>query len=390
MFTLLPFRHLLVALSTCWVACLTTTTSSVAESPQAASDRWLLPRGDAQSTGRAAQSLPNDLVVRWEFKADEAFETTPVIENGRLYAADVMGKIYAIELSSGRELWRRDYNTGFLASPAIHGDLVVIGDVEGNLYALDTKSGEERWQQSTGGEISGAVGFHQANMLVASQDGKLYCFAIADGTPRWTYQTEDQIRCSPTVAGDRTFLGGCDGKLHIVDLTTGKSIGDPLPLGGPTGSTPAVLGDRAFLPVMGGQVFAFDWRKPDQLWSYEDDEAPQEYRSSAAVCDELVVVSSENKQVDAISMETGERKWRHTLRRRAVASPVIAGDDVWIASTDGRLIRLALADGAEKWSYEIRGSFAAGPAIAGDALYIADEEGVVRCFAAKSSGSVGE
>ncbi len=347
-------------------------------------DDWPLPRGDAQSTGSAAHTLPENLVVRWEFKADEAIESTPVIADGRVLVADVMGQIYAVDRADGKELWRRNYDTGFLASPAIQGELVVIGDIEGNLYALDAKTGQERWKQMTDGEINGAVAFHGEHVLVTSQDGKLYCFSLADGAPVWSYLTQDQIRCSPTVAGDRTFLGGCDGQLHVVDLKSGKAIGEPLPLGGPTGSTPSVRDTKAFLPIMDGAVLAFDYVEHKELWRYEDAERPQEYRNSAALSDKLVIVSSQYKQVDAISIETGERKWRHTLRRRADASPVIAGEDVWIAATDGRLIRLGLEDGTEeKWSYEIRGAFLAAPAIAGNELFIADDEGVLRCFGAK-------
>jgi outer membrane protein assembly factor BamB len=268
--------------------------------------------------------------------------------------------------------------------------LLVIGDIEGNLYAIEAESGKQRWKQTTDGEISGAVAFHDDNVLVTSQDGKLYCFSLKDGSPVWTYQTDDQIRCSPTIAGDRTFLGGCDGQLHMVDLKTGKAIGEPMPLGGPTGSTPSVGETMAFLPIMDGAILAFDFKAQKELWRHEDEERPQEYRNSAAVSDKLVIVSSQYKQVDAISIETGKRVWRHTLKRRADASPVIAGDDVWIAATDGRLVRLSLEDGTdEKWSYEIRGAFLAAPAIAGDELFIADDEGVVRCFAAKSKSGGG-
>ncbi len=356
--------------------------------PAAPPDQWLLPRGDAQSTGRAEQTLADDLVVRWEFEADEGIESSPVVDQGRVIVADVTGTLYAIDQEEGQEIWRRNFDTIFLASPALHGDRVFIGDVDGNLYAVNAKNGEEIWKQTTEGEIYGSVGFHQDNVLVTSQDGRLYCFAMADGTPRWTYETDDQIRCSPTVAGDRTFLGGCDGQLHMVDLKTGKAIGEPLPLGGPTGSTPAVQGNKAFLPIMDGVVYAFDWQKPAQLWNHSDEDRLQQYRTSAAVSEDLVIVCSEGKQIDALSVDTGERQWRYTLRKRADASPVIAGKDVWIAARDGRLIRLSLADGKEKWVYEIRGEFLASPAIAGGALYISDDRGVVRCFAReKTSGS---
>ncbi len=347
------------------------------------SSDWRLPRGDPQSTGRSLRTLPPELSVRWEFKADEAIESTPVLGDGRLFVADVMGQVYALNRNTGEELWRHDYDTGFLASPAIEGDLVVLGDIDGNVYALEVETGKERWKTTTDGEISGSVAFHAGNVLVTSQDGKLYCLSIKDGSSVWVYQTDDQIQCSPTVAGGRTFLGGCDGQLHVVDLATGKAAGNPMPLGGPTGSTPAVIGSKAFLPIMDGAVIAFDWEKNKELWRHEDEERSQEYRNSAAVDDNWVVVSSQFKHVDAISIADGKRKWRHTLRRRADASPVIAGEDVWIAATDGRLIRLSLADGTEKWSYEIRGAFLAAPAIAGDELFIADDEGVVRCFSAK-------
>ncbi len=343
---------------------------------------WPLPRGDSQSTGATKMEVPDDLKVRWEFKADDAIEVTPVVAGGKVFFGDVMGKLYAIDQKTGKEVWSHGYDTGFIAAPAVSDRTLVIGDIDGNLYALDAATGKEIWKQAADGEINGAAAFFGDKVLVTSQDGKLYCFNLNDGEPVWTYQTDDQIRCSPTVAGDRTFIGGCDGRLHIVDLNTGQAIGEPLPLDGPTGSTPAVRGDKAFLPIMDGAVFAFDWKNTKQLWRYEDEEIQQEYRSSAAVGDELVILSSQRKQVDAISIKTGKRVWRHTLRRRADASPVIAGSDVFIAATDGRLVRLALADGTdEKWSYEIRGSFLAAPAIADHMLFIADEAGVVRCFA---------
>ncbi len=343
---------------------------------------WPLGRHDPQSSGFTDEKLPTDLSVIWEYKCDEAIEASPVVTDGKVFVADVFGKLYCVNESDGKEIWKKNYDTGFAASPSIRNKRLFIGDVEGNLYGIDTETGKEIWKQETGGTISGSIAFYKNDVLATSQDGKLHCFT-ADGKPKWAYATEDQVQCSPTVAGERTFLGGCDGQLHIVDLNTGKAAKDPLPLGGPTGSTPAVSGDKAFLPIMDGAVLAFDWKKSKELWRHLDEDRPQEYRCSAAVTKDLVIVSSQFKQVDAISIETGKRKWRYTLKRRADASPVIAGDDVWIAATDGRLIRLGLNDGKEKWKFEIRGSFIASPAIANGRLYIPDEDGVLRCFGKK-------
>lgn len=336
---------------------------------------------DCQAEGSRNHVVPDQLVVQWEYDSKEAIEAPPAVSGGRVFVADVMGKVTAIDQQKGTELWSKDFGTGFVASPAVLGEVLVIGDFDGNLYAMNVADGSLKWKKTTDGEINGAATFYKDSVLATSQDGNLYCYSVEDGSLKWTYETGDQIRCSPTIAGNRTFLGGCDAKLHIVDLDTGTSACDPLPLGGPTGSTPAVQGDQVFVPIMDGTVYAFDWKTNQQAWMYEDEETQQEYRNSPAANSEVVILSSARKQVDALSIKTGKRLWRHTLKRRADASPVIAGDDVFVAGTDGRLVRLNTKDGtSEKWSFEIRGSFLAGPRIAGKQLFIADEKGVVRCF----------
>ncbi len=343
-------------------------------------DDWPFPRADLQATGCVNESLPEKLAVVWEFKGENSFEAPVVIVGDKLFAADANGLIYAIDVATGKELWRVETELGFTTSPVVQDGLLVVGDVDGEIFALDAATGKERWKAKAKAEISGAATFYNDWVLITSQDGKLYALSKADGANVWTYETADQIRCSPTIAGDRTFLGGCDGNLHNIRLSDGTAAADPLPLGGPTGSTPAVIDHHAYLPIMAGAVLAFDWKENKEVWRYEDDEREQEYRSSAAVNDKLVIVSSQNKQVDALERATGKRIWRYTLRRRADGSPIMAGDDCWIASTDGRLIRLSLKDGKEKWSFEIGGQFIAGPSIANGRLYIPDNKGVIRCF----------
>lgn len=403
---------------------LLTTVARAQTPPTAKPATWTMARADSGASGAVDRALPDNLRLLWETKTIEAIETTPVSDGDLVFVTDVMGGVEALELQSGKSKWRREFDTSFVASaglfvpasidPADHSTaqipiiaapprdiaqgsaaasaadraLLVVGDVEGNVEALNPINGETIWKYTTGGEISAAPTFFavpdgdgfEIRVLQSSQDGSLYCLGAQTGELIWKYETGDQIRCSASIASGKTFLGGCDGQLHVIDLATGEAAREPLPLGGPTGSTPAVSGDEVYLPTMDGTVFAFHPESGEVRWEVEDPDRPQEYRSSAAIGSDLIIVSSQNKHVDALSRATGERVWRKTLRRRADASPLIVGEDVWIASTDGMLLRLALADGEERWSYEARGKFMASPAIVGDLLVIADDDGVVRCF----------
>ncbi len=388
---------------------------------------WTLARGDSGASGAVAARMPDNLKLLWEHETAEAIETTPVCDGERVFVTDVMGGIEALKLNSGDSIWRREFETGFGCSPSLYlpaairdnsepaiakipiidvpvtdiddgtdadpsnrsdTALLVVGDVEGNVYGMNPQTGETIWKYATEGEISAAPSFFavpredsfEIRVLQTSQDGSLYCLAAHTGKLLWKYESGDQIRCSATIASGKTFLGGCDGGLHIIDLATGKATRDPLPLGGPTGSTPAISGEEVFVPIMDGVLYAFNPTSGDVIWKFEDPDRPQEYRSSVAIGTDRIVVASTNKHVDAINRTTGERIWRKTLLRRADASPLIAGDEVWIASTDGELLRLSLADGEQVWSFEARGKFIAGPALVGNRLIIADDDGIVRCF----------
>jgi outer membrane protein assembly factor BamB len=183
------------------------------------------------------------------------------------------------------------------------------------------------------------------------------------------------------VAGNRTFLAGCDGKLHVVDLDQGKEIA-AVDIQAPTGNTPAVVGDMTYFGTEGGTFFGVNWRQAKIVWRQEPENSTS-YRSSAAATDRLVIVGGRNKRVQAFDAATGEIVWQFAARTRVDSSPVVVGQRVFVATAGGRLYALSLADGKQLWQYEAGGGFIGSPAVAAQRLVIANDEGVVYCFGAK-------
>lgn len=341
---------------------------------------WPMDRGDLASTGVATSSLPAEIKELWRRDLGEPVEATALLVGEQIIVATVDGRLLCLSVHDGQTAWEQTFDTNFVASPTVHDGLVVIGDLDGAVRAVELATGKLVWTQQTDGEINAGAALVGDIVLVTSQDGNLYGLDRKTGERRWIYTTGDQIRCRPTVVEGRTFLGGCDGSLHTVLIEDGSKGAEPIALDGPTGSTPAVLQELAVLPTHGGNVLAFDWCEGKQLWSYADPDHPQEYRTSAALTDEFAIVTSQNKKVVALDRKTGEPKWTATLRRRSDSSPVVAGDDVWIAATDGRLYRFDLKTGDEKWLFEIKGGFLASPAIANNRLVAVTEAGILLCF----------
>jgi outer membrane protein assembly factor BamB len=154
-------------------------------------------------------------------------------------------------------------------------------------------------------------------------------------------------------------------------------------LDGPTGVTPAALGDRVFFGTEGGVFFAIDWRKAEVAWSYTDAESALPFRSSAAVTRDILLVGSSSKQIRAMDPRNGKQLWQFTTRGRIDSSPVIVEKRAYVGGTDGRVYGLDLKSGKAIWEYETGEGFVGSAAIADGRLLIASDEGTVYCFGKK-------
>jgi outer membrane protein assembly factor BamB len=362
-------------------------------------------RGSVAGTGRSASTLMLPLAEAWRRDFDKtAFAAVPVIAGGVVYVGDLDGGFQALDLATGETRWtRRIDGAGFTSSAAVATDPtlpLVVGDDMGLVRGLDRATGETRWEYATEGEISGGPTILEEDagprVLVGSQDASLSCLELATGKLLWKHSIADQIRCGPTVArtpaGDRVFLAGCDGRLHILDAATGQETA-AIEIGGPTGTTPAVSGDRVLFGTEGGGFFAIDFLEPAVAWRKQPAPNAQAYRSSAAIAGELAIVGTRGRAVEAFATADGTVRWRQPRRGAVDASPVVvtaagsATDSTLpprpvtiVADTKGTVAVLEAATGQPAWEFEAGGGFGAGAAVAAGRVVIASDDGTIWCF----------
>jgi outer membrane protein assembly factor BamB len=61
-------------------------------------------------------------------------------------------------------------------SPVVVENRVFIGSADGRLYALDLKTGREVWRFEAGGAISASPAVGEHCLVVGTEDGAVYCF----------------------------------------------------------------------------------------------------------------------------------------------------------------------------------------------------------------------
>jgi outer membrane protein assembly factor BamB len=370
-------------------------------------------RGTLSGSGRSAETLRLPLAEDWQRSFDgTAFEATPVIADGICFVGDLDGGFHALRLDTGETAWSfRDDSpsgAGFAAAAAIAGGgevppLVVAGDANGLVRAFDRRSGEILWTHVREGEISGGLTITRSTegerVLVGCQDASLACLDAVTGRLVWEVSIADQIRSSPTVADGRVLLAGCDGRLHVVDVETGRETA-AVAIDGPTGTTPAAVGALAYFGSEGGIFWAIDATAAAVRWQSAASPGSAAYRSSAAIGGEpgrwLAIVGSRGRAVEAFAIADGSRAWRVPMRGRVDASPAIvripAGADgtaieaAVVADAAGVVRLLRCRDGESLWEFDAGGGFTSSPAVATGRIILPSEDGTIWCFRGASGG----
>src|SRR3984893_16438401 len=83
--------------------------SALAQAPAAG---WAQFRGNARLTGIAATAPPAVPMLRWTYEAGDAIESSPAIVDAVVYVTSGHGDLLALDLASGKLLWK--YATGGL------------------------------------------------------------------------------------------------------------------------------------------------------------------------------------------------------------------------------------------------------------------------------------
>lgn len=72
-------------------------------------------------------------------------DAKPVVRAGTVYSIAYNGELVALELRSGRQLWKRDYASFRNLTAA--GDILYLVDSTGRIYSVDSRNGTELWSQ---------------------------------------------------------------------------------------------------------------------------------------------------------------------------------------------------------------------------------------------------
>lgn len=160
---------------------------------------------------------------------------TPWVGANQTLAGFANGQLMAFSNEDGRPLWQ--YTVGqpqgrtelerlvdVDSSPRVLDDVVYVTGYQGRLAALALDSGQELWSRKTSSLQTPAAGF--GNIYVARADGSLVAYNLSSRQEVWK---QDQLSwrqlSGPESVADNLVVGDFEGYLHAISQKDGRIRG---------------------------------------------------------------------------------------------------------------------------------------------------------------------
>jgi outer membrane protein assembly factor BamB len=81
------------------------------------------------------------------------------------------------------------------------------------------------------------------------------------GEEKWRFTARRRVDSSPVIAGNRVYVGVTDGRLYALDRQTGEEIWE-YEAGGAFSASPAIADGRLVIASEDGVVYCFGEKRP--------------------------------------------------------------------------------------------------------------------------------
>ncbi|MBM4168051.1 MAG: PQQ-like beta-propeller repeat protein [Ignavibacteria bacterium] len=247
-----------------------------------------------------------DLVAgrkRWAINAG-GIESSPLLEEGKLYVTTLDGVLLCVNKHDGAELWR--FETGaaesrkpIRSSPATNGRIIAFGSDDGSVYAVDMRMGSLKWKFGTAGSIFATPVIGDDDVIAGSLDGILYCLRADDGTIRWKAALEAPLYGAAAATDSVVYIGTSRGECLAIDRRTGRKIWSFLAKS-IVASAPLVVSNAVLFGSLDRRLYVLDPHNGTTVGMYD---ANGRIRVSPVAWNDFLFVTSEDRFVTALKSE---------------------------------------------------------------------------------------
>ncbi len=255
--------------------------------------------------------------------------------------------------------------------PVVAGGTVYSMDAEGNISARDAANlSSLRWESKGVSEkhssdvLGGGLSYDQGKLYAVSGRGLVIASDAASGKELWRRNLNIPLRSAPAVADGKLFVITIDSQLFALNSVDGSVLWTHRGINEVTGLlnavSPVVAGRTVIVPYASGEIYALSQDDGKPLWDQsmvlnaganQSNTAFSGIGGDPVVDGDVVFAVSNSGMLSVYSIIYGQRIWDKPVA--SLNTPWVAGDYLYLISSDNTLICFVKYDGRIRWSLQL-------------------------------------
>ncbi|WP_234990055.1 outer membrane protein assembly factor BamB family protein [Altererythrobacter xiamenensis] len=331
----------------------------------------------------------------------------PVVGGGKLVAVDSDGVVHALDAKTGARLWTHRMeladnleNSAFGGGASISGDRVYATNGVGEVLALDASNGSVVWKVQPAGPLRGSPTIAFGQVYVMTQDNQIFALDATDGSQVWqesgSATQAGVFGVAAPAAGQGTVIAGYssgelsayryeNGRVLWADALARTSISTEVGSLTDIDADPIIDSGRVYALGQGGRMAAYELVTGQRIW-----ELNLAGISTPAIAGEWIFTLTDDARLLAIARSSGRVRWITQLQRYRDeedkegpifwTGPVLAGNQLWVASSRGLVYRVSVEEGSAQQYVDLDQPVSLPPIVADNMMYILDDSGRITAF----------
>jgi outer membrane protein assembly factor BamB len=301
-------------------------------------------------------ALSKDARKLYKYSVNSPIEASPAIdsETDQLYLGTLGAELHALRASNGSVRWRVNVPGPIRQTPLLLKDAVYVGTENDTVTAFARSNGEVLWRyrrdETSGLSVAGHAGiaYIDNKLITAFTDGLVVALDPGDGHVLWEHDTSLDVE-------DK----GAE-QLRLIDVDT----------------TPVLINGLVYVASFSGGLYALSPSSGNEMWR----DADLTGVTATAGSDRFLVLSSAEKGVLCVDVETHQLLWQYEIKRGAAGQPTIADQKVFVGESEGSFLALSLQTGQEIARIEFGFGFSATASVKHGRGFVMSNGGTLLAF----------
>ncbi|RYY92303.1 MAG: hypothetical protein EON61_26560, partial [Alphaproteobacteria bacterium] len=254
-----------------------------------------------------------------------------------------------------------------VAAPVARDGRIYTIDANQRVTAIDIASGKRVWENKLKAAnpkwdeytVGAGLAITGDKLIVASGFAYVTALSLADGKEVWRRRVDSPLSSSPAILGNRAFLTSTNNDFYAIDTDDGEVLWNDQALSETarvlSSPSPAVTQDILAVGYSSGELIAYLPANGRRLWTdtltstgrYTPLSVINDIAGKPTIQDGIVYVASHSGILAAIDGRSGARIWSRVFGSRQ--GPVIGGDYLFVVGTNSKVAAFNRIDGKIAW-----------------------------------------